>query len=202
MKKHKIEFKKYADMHDEVKVVGKDGTEVMVRTHIPYEEKVKLVREMLEEGMMIHDDSLIYEGYLMQAIQMKKILEYYTDVKVDNIAPEVIADFMVNNEIIGDIEDAIYKDWCAVQDIFFPMKNSVADTYQDDRSLTKALRTSFGFLFNGEDITESLAKAEATKDTMYKALGALREKEQEEKEKINNGKLMIGDNIINFAKRE
>ena len=202
MKKHKIEFKKYADMHDEVKVVGKDGTEVMVRTHIPYEEKVKLVREMLEEGMMIHDDSLIYEGYLMQAIQMKKILEYYTDVKVDNIAPEVIADFMVNNEIIGDIEDAIYKDWCAVQDIFFPMMNSVADTYQDDRSLTKALRTSFGFLFNGEDITESLAKAEATKDTMYKALGALREKEQEEKEKINNGKLMIGDNIINFAKRE
>lgn len=202
MKKHKIEFKKYADMHDEVKVVGKDGTEVIVRTHIPYEEKVKLVREMLEEGMMIHDDSLIYEGYLMQAIQMKKILEYYTDVKVDNIAPEVIADFMVNNEIIGDIEDAIYKDWCAVQDILFPMKNSVADTYQDDRSLTKALRTSFGFLFNGEDITESLAKAEATKDTMYKALGALREKEQEEKEKINNGKLMIGDNIINFAKRE
>ena len=202
MKKHKIEFKKYADMHDEVKVVGKDGTEVMVRTHIPYEEKVKLVREMLEEGMMIHDDSLIYEGYLMQAIQMKKILEYYTDVKVDNIAPEVIADFMVNNEIIGDIEDAIYKDWCAVQDIFFPMKNSVADTYQDDRSLTKALRTSFGFLFNGEDITESLAKAEATKETIYKAIGALREKEQEEKEKINNGKLMIGDNIINFAKRE
>lgn len=202
MRKHKIEFKKYADMHEEVEVVGKDGTKVTVRTHIPYEDKCKMVRELLEEGLMVHDDSICYEGYLMEAIRMKKVLEYYTDVKVDDIDPQRVADFLVNNELVDAINDVIDKDWCAVQDILYPMKYGVIDTYADDKGLTKALRTSFGFLFNGEDISESLAKAEATKKTIYDALGALSEKEKEEKEKVNNGKLMIGNNIINFAKRE
>lgn len=202
MRKHKVEFKKYADMHDEVEVVGKDGTKVMVRTHIPYADKLKLSQEMLEQGLMIHDDSICYEGYMMESIRMKKILEYYTDVKVDDIAPEAIADFMINNEMICRIEEAIYKDWCAVEDILFPMMRGVIETYKDDKGLTKAIRTSFKFLFTGEDITESLAKAEATKDTLFKAIGALREKEKEDQEKVNKGKLMIGNNIINFAKKE
>ena len=66
----------------------------------------------------------------------------------------------------------------------------------------KAIRTSFGFLFNGEDITESMAKAELTKDTMFKALDAINKKEQEEAEKMNDGKLRVAGNILNFAKRE
>ena len=202
MRKHKIDFKKYADMHDEVEVTGKDGTKVKVRTHIPYEDKLKIAQEIIEQGLMIHDDSICYEGHLMQAIKMKKVLEYYTDVKTDDVEPEVVADFLINNEIWDEIDNVIYKDWFSVQDIFFPMMSGVIDTYQDDRGLTKAIRTSFGFLFNGEDITESLAKAEATKDTLYKAIGALNEKEKEEQEKINNGKLMIGNNILNFSKRE
>ena len=98
--------------------------------------------------------------------------------------------------------EAIRDDWNAVEDIFFNMSRGVMDNYADDRGLTKAIRTSFGFLFNGEDITESLAKAEATKDTLYKALGALHAKEQEEQEKLKGGKLMVGNNIINFAKRK
>ena len=79
---------------------------------------------------------------------------------------------------------------------------SVFETYKDDKSITKAVRTSFGFLFNGEDITESMAKAEMTKDTIYNALSALREKEQEASEKINNGKLNVGGNLISFAKKK
>ena len=63
-------------------------------------------------------------------------------------------------------------------------------------------RDGGSFLFNGEDITESLAKAEMTKDTMFKALDAINKKEQEEKEKMNGGKLKVAGNILNFAKRE
>ena len=202
MRKHKIDFKKYAGMHDEVEVTGKDGTVVTVRTHIPYAEKLSLAQELLERGLMIHDESICYEGYMMESIRLAKILEYYTDVKTEDVDPEAIADFMINNEIVDGIEAAIEKDWCGVQDIYFPMMAGVIDSYKDDKGLTKAIRTSFGFLFNGEDITESLAKAEATKDVIYKAIGALNEKEKEEQEKINNGKLMMGNNILSFAKRE
>ena len=40
------------------------------------------------------------------------------------------------------------------------------------------------------------------KDTLYKAVGALREKEEEEAKKLNDGSLSIDGNIIQFGKRE
>lgn len=202
MRKHKIDFKKYADMHNEIELEGNDGTKVTVRSHIPYEDKLKLAKEMCEEGLMIHDDSYCYEGYIIHALRLKKIVGYYTDIKVDDIDASKVADFVINNGLEAKIRGAIQDDWDAVEDIYFEMSSGVIGTYHDDRCLTKAIRTSFGFLFNGEDIAESLAKAEATKDTLYKAIGALNEKEKEEREKMNNGKLMIGDNIINFSKRK
>ena len=202
MRKHKIEFKKYAEMYDLIELEGNDGTKVTVRSHIPYEDKMKLAQELCEEALMVHEDSICYEGYLIYAIKLKKMIEYYTDIKTDDIDPKKVADFVINNGLESKLRQAIQDDWNAVEDIFYSMSRGVMDTFTDDRGLTKAIRTSFGFLFNGEDITESLAKAEATKDTIYKALGALDAKEKEESEKMNDGKLVIGNNIINFAKRK
>ena len=202
MKKHKIEFKKYADAHEEIEIIGDDGTKLTVRTHIPYADKMKIAQEICEEGLMIHDDSYCYEGYLVYAIKLKKMAEYYTDAKVDGIDATSVADFLINNGLEKKLRDAIQEDWGCIEDIFFNMSRGVIDSYHDDRGLTKAIRTSFGFLFNGEDITESLAKAEATKDMVYRAIGALNEKEKEEQEKINDGRLMVGNNIINLAKRK
>jgi len=201
MKKQKIEFEKYKDKYEIAQVRGKDDVTINVRTHIPYADKIQMAREIIEQCVMTHDDSICYEGFMTEAIQMLKILEYYTDVDTEGVEPEEAADFLINNELYGEISETIRNDWREFLSVFYRMLNSVMEGYKDDRGLTKAIRTSFGFLFNGEDITESLAKAEATKDTMYKALGALNEKELEEKEKLNNGKLMIGDNIINFAKK-
>lgn len=202
MKKHKINFKKYADMSEVVEVTGKDGTVVKVMTHIPYEKKLAMVQEILEEGLMIHDDSICYEGYVIHAVRMKKILEYYTDVNVEGADATEVADFLINNHLMNEIDNAIQDDWCHVLDIFYSMMNGILETYEDDKGLTKAIRTSFSFLFNGEDITESIAKAEAAKDTIYKAIGALNEKEKEEQEKMHDGLLTVGNNILNFSKRE
>lgn len=202
MKKHKINFKKYADMSEVVEVTGKDGTVVKVMTHIPYEKKLAMVQEILEEGLMIHDDSICYEGYVIHAVRMKKILEYYTDVNVDGADATEVADFLINNHLMNEIENAIQDDWHYVLDIFCSMMDGILETYEDDKGLTKAIRTSFSFLFNGEDITESIAKAEAAKDTIYKAIGALNEKEKEEQEKMHDGLLTVGNNILNFSKRE
>ena len=202
MKKHKINFKKYADMSEVVEVTGKDGTVVKVMTHIPYEKKLQMAQEILEEGLMIHDDSICYEGYVIHAVKMKKILEYYTDVNVDGADATEAADFLINNHLMNEIDNAIQDDWRYVLDIFYSMMNGILETYEDDKGLTKAIRTSFSFLFNVEDITESIAKAEAAKDTIYKAIGALNEKEKEEQEKMHDGLLTVGNNILNFSKRE
>lgn len=202
MRKHKIDFKKYADKCEEVEVVGKDDTRVIVRTHIPYADKIKIAQEIVEQGLMVHDDSICYEGYMMRSLKMMKVVEYYTDIKVEDADPMHVADFLINNELWHKIEDVVEDDWYETMEVFFPMLNAVTSSFTDDRGLTKAIRTSFGFLFNGEDITESLAKAEATKETVYKALGALQDKEKEEQENIHEGLLNIGGKILNFSKKE
>lgn len=198
----KIDFKKYADAHESKVIKGKDGTEITVRDHIPYEQKVKMAQEMVEEIVMIHDDSCTYESHLENAIRAMKILEYYTDAETEGADAIEVADFMINNEILREIEEYSYRDLDEVDDLYRYLKFSVVVTFDDDRSLHKAIRTSFGFLFNGEDVTESLAKAEATQETIYKAVGALREKEEEERSKVQDGKMLVGGNILSFTKRD
>ena len=202
MRKKKIDFKKYTDMHESAELTGKDGTKIQVRNHISYADKQEMAREIVENYVMTHDDSISYESYELPAARIMMIMKYYTDVPVDGADAGMVADFAINNELIGPIREYIHDDYYEFEDIYVTLIRSVMDNYDDDRSLKKAIKTSFGFLFNGEDITESLAKAEITKDTMFRALDALNQKEKEESEKMNNGKLNVGGNIISFARKE
>lgn len=198
MKKKKINFKKYADMHEETELVGKDGTSITVRNHISYADKVQMAKEVIENCVMIHEDSCCYESHMIYAEKIKAMMKYYTDVPVDDVSAEEVADFVINNDLIDAIMEYIHDDYYQAEDVYITIMNMVMDTYADDMSLKKAIKTSFGFLFNGEDITESLAKAEMTKDTMFKALDAINKKEQE----MSDGELTVGGKILNFAKRE
>lgn len=202
MRKKKIDFKKYANMHEETTLTGKDGTEITVRDHISYEDKVNMCREILENCIMIHDDSCCYESVSINAERIKAVVKYYTNIPVEDADASAVCDFVINNELIKPIREYIYNDYMEAEDVYITMLNMVIDTFTDDMSLKKAIKTSFGFLFNGEDITESLAKAEMTKDTMFKALEAINKKEQEEANKIDGGRLNVGGNILNFARRE
>ena len=201
MRKIKVNFKKYADTHEETELIGKDGTKIIVRNHIPYEDKIQLCRDVIENCVMIHDDSCCYEGIDISAERIKAIVKYYTNVNTEDADANAVCDFVINNDLIGQIRDYIHDDFYEMEDIYVNMINMVMDTYEDDMSLKKAIRRSFGFLFTGEDITESMAKAEATSSILFDALGALRKAEKEKEEKIDAGKLSVGGNIINFAKK-
>ena len=202
MEKRKFELEKYADMHEEKEVTGKDGIKIMVRDHIPYADKEEMAKDMAARIMIIHDDSCIYDSSEYCKIEKYMIAKYYTDIDTDEVDLKDIADFLINNELFESIKKIVWEDYDAVRDIFWSIEESIKKTYEDDKSLTKAIRNSFGFLFTGEDITESLAKAEATKDVLFEAIGALRNVEKEREEKIDNGKVKIGGNLISFAKKE
>ena len=202
MKKKAIDFKKYADMHENKEIVGTDGTKVVVRDHISYANKVAMAVALVEENVMIHDDSVCYESFAMPAERIKGIMKYYTDVPVDDADAQEVADFAINNGLIGQIRDYIHDDYYEFEDVFVTLIRSVMDNYEDDQSLAKAIKTSFGFLFTGEDVTETLAKAEAAKDTVFDALGALREKETQDESKMKGGKLKVEGKLLNFAKKE
>ena len=124
------------------------------------------------------------------------------DVPVDDADAQEVADFAINNGLIGQIRDYIHDDYYEFEDVFVTLIRSVMDNYEDDQSLAKAIKTSFGFLFTGEDVTETLAKAEAAKDTVFDALGALREKEAQDESKMKDGKLKVEGKLLNFAKKE
>lgn len=202
MDKKKIDMKKYTDMHHEATIVGNDTTAIVVRDHIPYALKEEMAREMAGQIAMIHDDSCVYIGFTENKVRLYMIAKYYTDIDVDDMESDVVADFLINNGLIKDIIEFICDDLDVVEEMYIQMCDAMSITYKDDRSITKALRTSFGFLFNGEDITESLAKAEAMKDTMINAVAALRTVEEEHKENISNGTMSVGGAILNFAKKQ
>ena len=202
MRKKKIDFKKYADMHDEIELTGKDGTKIHVRNHISYADKIQMARDVIEQCVMIHDDSCCYEGVEIFAEKIKAMVKYYTNLQVDDADANDVADFVINNELIEQIREYIHDDYYEAEDVYVTLMNSVMTTYADDMSLKKAVKTSFGFLFNGEDITESMAKAELTKDTLFNALDAINKKEEEAQSKMDDGRLNVGGNILNFAKRE
>ena len=202
MKKKVIDFKKYADMHENKEIVGTDGTKIVVRDHISYANKVAMAVSLVEANVMIHDDSVCYESFAMPAERIKGIMKYYTDVPVDDADAREVADFAINNGLIGQIRDYIHDDYYEFEDVFVTLIRSVMDNYEDDQSLAKAIKTSFGFLFTGEDVTETLAKAEAAKDTVFDALGALREKETQDESKMKGGKLKVEGKLLNFAKKE
>lgn len=202
MQKTKIDMSKYADMHEEKVLTGKDGHTITVRNHISYADKEAMAQEMAENVLTIHDDSCVYESYRYEVVKKYFIAKYYTDIDTDGVTEEEVADFLVNNELLGAIVAIIGVDFGVVLEIYELIKDAYIETYGDDKSLTKAIRTSFGFLFNGEDLTESMAKAEKTNSVLMNALEALQDKENEKSHKVDNGKLTIGGNIINFAKKE
>ena len=201
MQKTKIDMSKYADMHEEHEFKGKDGTVITVRDHIPYEQKEQMAQEIAEAVLVIHDDSCVYVSHTYEEVEKYMIAKYYTSIDTEDVDAKDVCDFLVNNEVLGDIIACVWTDFGIVMEIYEAIKTAYIDTYEDDKSLKRAIRTSFGFLFNGEDLTDSMAKAESTNGVLMNAIEALRNAEKQKEESVNNGKLTIGGNVINFSKK-
>ena len=201
MEKRKYDFKEYAQTCEERKI-EKNGVEVCVMIHIPYKEKEDMAKEMAENLIMVHDDSCVYVSSEYDKVLKLMIAKYYTNIDTTDADAYDVIDFMINSGVFEDIEYWIEEDLAIVLGIYKAIVDAFVTTYKDDKGLTKAIRTSFGFMFNGEDITESIAKAEAAKDTIYRAVGALRRESGKGENALNNGEMNIGGQLINLARRD
>jgi len=202
MEKRKFDMSNYADMHKEETFEGIDGTKVTVRDHIPYESKNDMARELIERTLVVHDDSCVYTSNEYEKYKIYLVVKYYTDIDTEEADVDDVVNYMINTNVIERVLEFVDKDLEYVTDMFWDLFNALNTVYTDDNSLAKAVRKSFGFLFNGEDITETLARAEDIKDKTFKAFDLLRQAEQDESKNIEDGKMTIGGNIINFAKKD
>lgn len=202
MEKRKYELSKYADMHTEKEIIGSDGVHVTVVNHISYVDKEQMANAIAQVTLSLYNESCAYENAGYDKTLKYMVAQFYTDIDVEDESPDNVADFLINNDLWNEIRDFISDDITVVLTMYNMIMDSAILVYNDDKSLKTAIRTSFGFLFNGEDLTETLAKAEAAKDTVYNAVGAVRELEKEKQGKLKKGKMDIGGKVINFAKKE
>ena len=203
MEKIQIDASKYADMHNEIEVTGLDGTVLSVRNHISMANRMELAQDAARMTLRIHDDSAWYETPEKQANVLYLFAKYYTNLDTENLTPGDVTDFMINNELYGQLkEGAAWDDYALTLDMYHDLKWAAMDVFDNDRSISKAIRTSFPFLFTGEDVIETLAKAEATSDTLFRAIGALRREEKEEQQKVDNGTVEVGGVVLNLRPRE
>lgn len=72
------------------------------------------------------------------------------------------------------------------------------DAYAAKNSLTEAIHKSFGFLFDGKDITETLAETQAVSGQMLDVVDQLNKAAK----KSDGGKIKAGGNVINIAKKK
>ena len=176
--------------------VSYSGELIHVVDRISYSEKEAMATEMAERLIITHDDSCVYESSEYDKVMKVMIAKYYTDIDTSDADEYDIVDF-IDTETWNNIVEVLGVDLSVVLGIYDRLVDAVMVTYADDRGLTKAIRKSFGFLFTGEDITDTLAKAETVKGTMLDALSAL----QKRQETVDNGKLNVGGNVISFAKK-
>lgn len=201
MDKVKMDFANIGDIHKD-RIVDVNGTQVTVRTHIPMEEKRKMAEEWTEMTVLFDDENNIcLNSHENEFIRMYLMMKYYTNLDVDDVGVDDVANLLINTESEGKIYGCVVDDLCYVQDMTIQMRSNVREMYNTGNSLAHAVKTSFGFLFNGEDITETLAKSQILSDKMLEAVKVLQDKEKEAPKKANNGVLTVGGKIVNIAKK-
>ena len=196
MEKIKIDLSGYAEKYRELKISGADDIVITVRDHISLSDKLRFMDEFIKKTL-INMTNYCYDSYMQVVTEKAMIVRYYTNVDTDDYSDEELYDFVVNNDLFPHIADFIQDDMEDITMICSNMRDAIMQTTGYESSMTNALKTSFGFLFDGKDVTETLSESEALKDQLFEAIGALK-KENESKDK---NKISVNGTVINLAQK-
>jgi len=172
---------------------------VTVRDHLSFDERSEMAEEIASMSTMINDDDeVIMVTHMIDVIYAFEVVKFYTNVDTTDLTPDVVFDWVVNNGAMNELMDIVAEDLAYVTAMADQMMDNVIAVYEKQHSLGTAIRKSFGFLFSGEDITETLAQSQGLSEQMIDTL----EKLKEANKKPTEGKLNVGGNILNIAKKK
>ena len=69
--------------------------------------------------------------------------------------------------------DAVFNDWMEIAELADVLYENLEKVHAKSCSLEQKIKESFGFLFTGEDITQSIAQAKDVNEQMIDHLGAI-----------------------------
>ena len=117
-----------------------------------------------------------YESYLTDAFECYIRVKYYTDADLSKyIGEDWIFDFMddYQNGDASQLVEATDDDWDDVLHMAFKLHITACDTFASEHSLATKVLKSFAFLFDGRDLTETLAQAREVNEQMIDHLGEI-----------------------------
>lgn len=173
--------------------------QIQYRRVLPYKAKTWMAIDMAERSLVFDEErGVAFEGYTHEAVTIACMMEYYTDLDMAAYADEegmyALVDLLVSHGALDILWDELSEDLYHVRRIYEAIRASAIRSFEHGLTLDHLIRKSFGFLFTGEDITETLAKADGVNNTMVELLGAFMK--QQAAPDATGGKL------LRFGKKE
>lgn len=179
---------------------------VCVKTWLPYSEMEAMAIEMAERTLLFDNEAgVACIGHRANMVKGYLMAKYFTDLDIVDCDPEEVYDILTNSGLYEKIEEKIFDILWRVEDIYHAVCHNMIDTYKCENSLAYKLEKTFGFLFSGEDVTETMAKSELINGQMIDMLGVFLNHKKEQ-EMLNVGKqdkakLRVGGALVNMAKK-
>lgn len=147
------------------------GNGIVVQKSISSKDKQEIaLRRALFSIIDDQKNEITYLSYKDYLVQMYLIVKYYTNILEpqfsDSQAFYMFADYIISTGVYKSIMQVIHDDYEYTERIFNDVKQSMMCQIKNKYDVLSALKKSFGFLFTGQDITQTLAKTSELNNQM------------------------------------
>lgn len=156
------------------------GQEVNVTNWIPYARKIEAAKEYVATAYSFYEDAgVVCLNHMDTAVVLMIQLKYYTDMDVSKyVSEEDLCDLMdaadENRGAIDEFCAFIREDSNVIfYDIAEKIEWATEKIYEQEHSIGHKIMKSFGFLFDGKDIAQTLAEGREVSEQMVDHLGAI-----------------------------
>ena len=158
----------------EMKVLGQDVT---VKNHVTYSEKMDAAEELVAMFTVFDEErGLCYISPYEEAAKKYMKLKTYAGLDMSNYnGIDGLCRLMddIDETSIEEFEKFVDDDWRALRDLAYTLYYNVEAVFEKEHSLEHRVKTSFGFLLDGKDLTQTLAEAREVNEQMIDHLGAI-----------------------------
>lgn len=152
------------------------GQTIKVQSFIPYKTKVEAAQELVAIGAIFDEKlGIAYWSHMYEAATRYVRLKYYTDFDLtayEGAEGLYLLMDRTDTEDSTELDNAVGEDFDTVRNLAWDIYHNVKYVFEHEHSLGQKVLGSFGFLFDGKDITESLAEAREISEKMIDTLGA------------------------------
>ena len=153
------------------------GQEVSVKNHVGYQQKMDAAEEYVAMSAVFDEEhGLCYMSPYEEAVKKYMKLKTYTGLDMSNYnGIDGLCRLMddIDEVPIDEFEELVDDDWVIIYNLAYVIYCNVSDVFEKEHSLEHRVKTSFGFLLDGKDLTQTLAEAREVNEQMIDHLGAI-----------------------------